>query len=80
VLIADLANFTRLSAGRDPEDTQRMLARYFEAIDPIVLQHGGTIDKHMGDAMMALVRRAGRPRRRCAARGSRRHRHPSPAG
>ena len=54
VLIADLANFTRLSAGRDPEDTQRMLARYFEAIDPIVLQHGGTIDKHMGDAMMAL--------------------------
>jgi class 3 adenylate cyclase len=54
VLIADLANFTRLSAGRDPEDTQRLLARYFEAVDPIVLQHGGTIDKHMGDAMMAL--------------------------
>lgn len=54
VLIADLANFTRLSAGRDPEDTQRLLARYFEAIDPIVLQHGGTIDKHIGDALMAL--------------------------
>jgi class 3 adenylate cyclase len=54
VLIADLANFTRLSAGRDPEDTQRLLARYFAAIDPIVLQHGGTIDKHMGDALMAL--------------------------
>lgn len=54
VLIADLANFTRLSAGRDPEDTQRLLARYFEAVDPIVLQHGGTIDKHIGDAMMAL--------------------------
>jgi class 3 adenylate cyclase len=54
VLIADLTNFTRLSAGRDPEDTQRLLARYFEAIDPIVLQHGGTIDKHIGDAMMAL--------------------------
>jgi class 3 adenylate cyclase len=54
VLIADLANFTRLSTGRDPEDTQRLLARYFEAVDPIVLQHGGTIDKHMGDAIMAL--------------------------
>jgi len=54
VLIADLANYTRLSTGRDPEDTQRLLARYFQAIDPIVLQHGGTIDKHMGDAMMAL--------------------------
>lgn len=54
VLIADLANFTRLSAGRDPEDTQRLLSRYFEAVDPIVLRHGGTIDKHMGDAMMAL--------------------------
>jgi class 3 adenylate cyclase len=54
VLIADLSNFTRLSAGRDPEDTQRLLTRYFDAIDPIVLQHGGTIDKHIGDAMMAL--------------------------
>ncbi|MBA4097354.1 MAG: hypothetical protein C0484_11380 [Rhodospirillum sp.] len=54
VLIADLANFTRLSAGRDPEDTQRLLSRYFAAVDPVVLQHGGTIDKHMGDAMMAL--------------------------
>ena len=54
MLIADLANFTRLSAGRDPEDTQRLLSRYFEAVDPVVLQHGGTIDKHIGDAMMAL--------------------------
>jgi class 3 adenylate cyclase len=54
VLIADLANFTRLSSGRDPEQTHRLLARYFEAVDPIVLQHGGTIDKHMGDAVMAL--------------------------
>lgn len=54
VLIADLANFTRLSTGRDPEDTQRLLARYFDAVDPIVLHHGGTIDKHMGDAIMAL--------------------------
>ncbi len=54
VLIADLANFTQLSSGRDPEQTQRLLARYFEAVDPIVLQHGGTIDKHMGDAVMAL--------------------------
>jgi class 3 adenylate cyclase len=54
VLIADLVGFTRLSSGRDPEDTQRLLARYFEAVDPIVLQHGGTIDKHIGDAMMAL--------------------------
>src|SRR5262249_50378202 len=54
VLIADLSNFTRLSAGRDPEQTHRLLARYFEAVDPIVLQHGGTIDKHMGDAVMAL--------------------------
>lgn len=54
VLISDLANFTRLSAGRDPEDTQRLLSRYFEAVDPVVLQHGGTIDKHMGDAVMAL--------------------------
>ncbi len=54
VLYADLARFTQLTAGRDPEETQRLLAHYFEAVDHVVLDHGGTVDKHIGDAVMAL--------------------------
>lgn len=54
VLYADLARFTQLTAGRDPEETQRLLAQYFEAVDNVVLDHGGTVDKHIGDAVMAL--------------------------
>lgn len=54
VLYADLARFTQLTAGRDPEETQRLLAHYFEAVDNVVLDHGGTVDKHIGDAVMAL--------------------------
>lgn len=54
VLYADLAQFTRLTAGRDPEETQRLLARYFDAVDGVVLDHGGAVDKHIGDAVMAL--------------------------
>lgn len=54
VLYADLAQFTQLTAGRDPEETQRLLGQYFEAVDRVVLDHGGTVDKHIGDAVMAL--------------------------
>jgi class 3 adenylate cyclase/tetratricopeptide (TPR) repeat protein len=54
VLYADLAQFTQLTAGRDPEETQRLLAQYFEAVDGVVIDHGGTVDKHIGDAVMAL--------------------------
>jgi class 3 adenylate cyclase/tetratricopeptide (TPR) repeat protein len=54
VLYADLAQFTRITAGRDPEETQSLLARYFNVVDHVVLDHGGTVDKHIGDAVMAL--------------------------
>lgn len=54
VLYADLARFTQLTAGRDPEETQRLLAHYFDAVDHVVIDHGGTVDKHIGDAVMAL--------------------------
>ena len=54
VLYADLAQFTRITAGRDPEETQGLLARYFNVVDHVVLDHGGTVDKHIGDAVMAL--------------------------
>ena len=54
VLFADLSGFTRLSSALDPEETHRLLNSYFELIDEIVVNYGGTIDKHIGDCVMAV--------------------------
>ncbi len=54
VLFADLAGFTRLSSELGAEDTHALLNRYFDAVDGIVEGYGGTIDKHMGDNVMAV--------------------------
>ncbi|HEX4884458.1 MAG TPA: adenylate/guanylate cyclase domain-containing protein [Casimicrobiaceae bacterium] len=54
VLFADLAGYTSLSSRLDPEDVHRLLGRYFAVVDGIVASYGGTIDKHIGDAVMAL--------------------------
>ncbi len=54
VLFADLAGFTHLSQRLDPEVVHCLLGRYFASVDGIVARWGGTIDKHIGDAVMAL--------------------------
>jgi len=54
VLFADLAGFTELSTKLDPEDMHELLTRYYEIVDGIVEQYGGTVDKHLGDGVMAL--------------------------
>lgn len=54
VLFADLAGYTQLSGRLAPEDTHRMLGRFFDEVDGVVAAHGGTIDKHIGDNVMAL--------------------------
>jgi class 3 adenylate cyclase/tetratricopeptide (TPR) repeat protein len=54
VLFADLAGYTSLSSRLDPEELHRLLGRYFAVVDGIVASYGGTIDKHIGDAVMAL--------------------------
>ncbi|MDP9139057.1 MAG: AAA family ATPase, partial [Pseudomonadota bacterium] len=54
VLFADMVGFTALSEQLDPEETHRILTRYFEAVDGIVIAFGGSIDKHIGDAVMAV--------------------------
>jgi class 3 adenylate cyclase len=54
ILFADLVGFTTFSEGRDPREVSAMLNAYFEvAIPPIVEEHGGEIDKLIGDAVMA---------------------------
>jgi adenylate cyclase len=54
VLFADLEGFTSFSEGRDPREVSEMLNAYLRvAIPPIVREHGGEIDRLMGDAIMA---------------------------
>ncbi len=54
VLFCDLVGYTRLSSELDPEDVHTLLERFFTLVDAIVDRFGGTIDKHIGDAAMAL--------------------------
>jgi class 3 adenylate cyclase len=54
VLFCDLVGYTRLSSQLDPEDVHTLLERFFTLVDAIVDRFGGTIDKHIGDAAMAL--------------------------
>ncbi|SAK58989.1 adenylate/guanylate cyclase [Caballeronia fortuita] len=54
VLFADLCGFTDLSRRIDPEDVHALLEQYFDHVDRIVSQHGGRVDKHVGDSVMAV--------------------------
>ncbi|SAK71849.1 adenylate/guanylate cyclase [Caballeronia glebae] len=54
VIFADLCGFTQMSREIDPEEVLAVLDRYFEQVDRIVEQHGGHVDKHVGDSVMAV--------------------------
>ena len=54
VLFADLVGFTTLAEGRDPEETRDLLSRYFELASDVVGRYGGTVEKFIGDAVMAV--------------------------
>jgi class 3 adenylate cyclase/tetratricopeptide (TPR) repeat protein len=54
VLFADLVGFTPFSESRDPDDVRELLSRYFELGRRIVTRYGGTIEKFIGDAIMAV--------------------------
>jgi class 3 adenylate cyclase/tetratricopeptide (TPR) repeat protein len=54
VLFADLTGFTTFSESRDAEDVRQMLSDYFAAARRIVVAYGGTIEKFIGDAVMAV--------------------------
>jgi RNA polymerase subunit RPABC4/transcription elongation factor Spt4 len=54
VLFADLVGFTSASEGRDAEDTRELLSQYFETSRGIIERYGGTVEKFIGDAVMAV--------------------------
>ena len=54
VLFADLVGFTTLAEGRDAEDTRELLSRYFDLARDVIGRYGGTVEKFIGDAVMAV--------------------------
>ena len=54
VLFCDVTGSTALGERIDPESLRRVMARYFETAKTIVERHGGTVEKFIGDAVMAV--------------------------
>jgi class 3 adenylate cyclase/tetratricopeptide (TPR) repeat protein len=54
VLFADLVGFTSLSESRDPEVVRELLSRYFDTCRRLIGLYGGTVEKFIGDAVMAV--------------------------
>ncbi len=54
VLFGDLVSFTSLSESRDQEEVRELLSSYFEECSRIITRYGGTVEKFIGDAVMAV--------------------------
>ena len=54
ILFADLTGSTALTEMMDPEDTRALLADFFTAMTQVIHRHGGTVEKYIGDAVMAV--------------------------
>jgi adenylate cyclase len=68
ILFSDIRDFTPFAEANLPYDIVHMLNRYFLAMGDAVLEHGGSIDKYIGDGMLALFGVSeGEPRSICLA-------------
>ena len=54
VLFSDLAGSTALGGELDPESLRQLMTRYFQEMGAVVRRHGGTTEKFIGDAIMAV--------------------------
>ena len=58
VLFSDIRSFTALSEELTPREVFEFVNAYFSRVEPIVREHGGFVDKYVGDAVMALFDRS----------------------
>jgi len=54
VLFADFSGFTSFAERQDPEDLHAHMSSLWQRLDALISAHGGTVEKHIGDAMMAV--------------------------
>src|ERR687883_33155 len=54
VLFTDGVDSTPLTESLDPEAVRVLMARYFDAMSGVIGRHGGTVEKYIGDAVMAV--------------------------
>ena len=54
IVFADMAGSTAIGERLDPEALRRVQARYFDTMTAVIEQHGGTVEKYIGDAVMAV--------------------------
>ncbi len=54
VLFADLVGFTRFAEARDAEEVRETLTKYFDLARELIERYGGTVEKFIGDAVMAV--------------------------
>jgi class 3 adenylate cyclase len=54
VVFADVVGWTELGERLDPETVRQIMARYFQTLRRVLERHGGTLEKFIGDAVMAV--------------------------
>jgi class 3 adenylate cyclase len=54
VLFCDIAGFTSIGERLDPESVRAVMAHYFSEMTTVIERHGGTVEKYIGDAIMAV--------------------------
>jgi class 3 adenylate cyclase/tetratricopeptide (TPR) repeat protein len=54
IVFADMAGSTAIGERLDPEALRRVQARYFDTMTAVIERHGGTVEKYIGDAVMAV--------------------------
>jgi len=60
ILFSDIRNFTTISEAMEPDDLVENINRYFDVMVGAIMDRGGTVDKYIGDAIMAIF---GAPRK-----------------